>query len=128
MAHDLAASRLAEQRRLEAARARTPLQLAWRQLTRYKLALVSGAALTVTYAVMLLAEFLAPYPLDYSERSLFYAPPVGIHLIDARGRVHARPFVYAYRLVDRDFRIYGPDTSRRYDIHFFVRGFRYRLL
>jgi len=128
MAHDLAASRLAEQRRLEAARARTPLQLAWRQLTRYKLALLSGAALVVIYAIMLLAEFLAPYALDYSERNLFYAPPVGIHLIDARGRLHARPFVYAYRLVDRDFRIYGPDTSRTYEIHFFVRGFRYRLL
>jgi peptide/nickel transport system permease protein len=128
MAHDLAASRLAEQRRLEAARARTPLQLAWRQLTRYKLALLSGAALVVIYAIMLFAEFLAPYALDYSERSLFYAPPVGIHLIDARGRIHARPFVYAYRLVDRDFRIYGPDTSRTYEIHFFVRGFPYRLL
>jgi len=128
MAHDLAASRLAEQRRLEAARARTPLQLAWRQLTRYKLALLSGVALVVIYAIMLLAEFLAPYALDYSERNLFYAPPVGIHLIDARGRLHARPFVYAYRLVDRDFRIYGPDTSRTYEIHFFVRGFRYRLL
>ena len=128
MAHDLAASRLAEQRRLEAARARTPLQLAWRQLTRYKLALLSGAALVVIYAIMLFAEFLAPYALDYSDRSLFYAPPVGIHLIDARGRLHARPFVYAYRLVDRDFRIYGPDTSRTYEIHFFVRGFRYRLL
>ncbi len=128
MAHGLAAARLAEQRRREAAGARTPLQLAWRQLTRYKLALVSGAALVVIYAIMLLAEFLAPYALDYSERSLFYAPPVGIHLIDAHGRIHARPFVYAYRLVDRDFRIYGPDTSRTYEIHFFVRGFPYRLL
>lgn len=128
MAHDLAAARLAEQRQREAARARTPLQLAWRQLKRYKLALVSGAALVVVYAGMLLAEFLAPYALDYSERSLFYAPPVGIHLVDGRGHLHARPFVYAYRLVDRDLRIYGPDTSRTYDIHFFVRGFPYRLL
>jgi peptide/nickel transport system permease protein len=130
MAHDVAASRLARQRQREEARARarTPLQLAWRQLKRYKLALLSGAVLIVIYLVMVLAEFLAPYPLDFSDRGLFYAPPVGVHLIDAQGRVHARPFVYAYRLVDRDLRIYGPDVSRAYDIHFFVRGFRYRLL
>lgn len=128
MAHDLAASRLAEQRRREAARARTPLQLAWRQLTRYKLALVSGVVLIAAYLVMVFAEFLAPYSLDFTERSLFYAPPVGVHVIDAQGRLHARPFVYAYRLVDRDLRLYGPDTSRTYDIHFFVRGSPYRLL
>jgi peptide/nickel transport system permease protein len=128
MAHDLAAARLAEQHQREAARARTPLQLAWRQLKRYKLALLSGAVLCAVYLVMLFAEFLAPYTLDFSDRRLFYAPPVGVHLVDAQGRVHARPFVYAYRLVDRDLRIYGPDTSRTYDIHVFVRGARYRLL
>ena len=128
MAHDVATARVIAQRQREAARARTPLQLAWRQLKRYKLALVSGAALILAYAVMVFAEFLAPYPLEFSDRGLFYTPPVGVHLIDARGRVHARPFVYAYRLVDRDLRIYGPDTSRTYDIHFFVRGSRYRLL
>ncbi len=128
MAQDVVAVREAGRRQREAARARTPLQLAWRQLKRYKLALASGAVLIVAYVVMVFAEFLAPYALDFTERSLFYAPPVGVHLIDAQGRLHARPFVYAYRLVDRDLRIYGPDTSRTYDIHFFVRGFPYRLL
>ena len=128
MAQDLTAARLSERRQREAARARTPLQLAWRQLKRYKLALVSGGVLIAAYTIMLLAEFVAPYPLDFSDRSLFYAPPVGVHLIDAHGRWHVRPFVYAYRLVDPDLRIYGPDLSRTYDIHFFVRGFPYRLL
>ncbi|HKV46436.1 MAG TPA: ABC transporter permease [bacterium] len=127
MAHDLAAARSAAHQR-EAARARTPLQLAWRQLRRHKLALLSGAALILVYLVMLFAEFLAPYALDFSDRTLFYAPPVGVHLVDARGRWHARPFVYAYRLVDPDLRLYGPDPARTYDIHFFVHGFRYRLL
>ena len=128
MAQDLTAARLAERRQREAARARTPLQLAWRQLKRYKLALVSGGVLIAAYTIMLLAEFVAPYPLDFSDRSLFYAPPVGVHLIDGHGRWHVRPFVYAYRLVDPDLRVYGPDLSRTFDIHFFVRGFPYRLL
>jgi len=128
VAHDLVAARESQQRQREAARARTPLQLAWRQLTRYKLALASGVVLIVAYVVMLFAEFFAPYALDFTDRTAFYAPPVGVHLRDAQGRWHARPFVYAYRLVDRDLRIYGPDVSRTYALRFFVRGFRYRLL
>jgi peptide/nickel transport system permease protein len=128
MARDLVAERLEVEQRREAARARTPLQLAWRQLTRYRLAMAGGAVLAVLYAMMLLAEFLAPYPLDFSDRSLFYAPPVGIHLVDAQGRWHVRPFVYAYRVVDPSTAAYAPDTSRTYDIQFFVHGFPYRFL
>jgi peptide/nickel transport system permease protein len=127
MAQQVAAPRLAEERR-EAGRARTPLQLAWRQLKRYRLAMASGVVLVVCYAGMALADFIAPYPMDASDRALFYAPPVGVHWVDARGRLHLRPFVYAYRLVDPDLRLYGPDTSRPYPIHFFVRGFPYRFL
>ena len=128
MIHDIVAARGAEQRQREAARARTPLQLAWRQLRRYKLALISGAALAVIYVIMLFAEFVAPYSLDFTDRRLFYAPPVGVHLVDARGRWHARPFVYAYRLIDPGLRLYAPETSRTYDLHFFARGSPYRLL
>lgn len=128
MLHDVVAARLEEQRQKEAQRARTPLQLAWRQLKRYKLALAGGAALVFLYTFMLFAEFVAPYALDFSDRTLFYAPPVGVHLVDARGRWHLRPFVYAYRLADPSLRVYGPDTSRTYDVHVFVRGSPYRLL
>lgn len=128
MLHDVVAARQEAQRQREAQRARTPLQLAWRQLKRYKLALAGGASLIVLYTSMLFAEFLAPYALDFSDRSLFYAPPVGVHVVDAHGRWHLRPFVYAYRLVDRSLRIYGPDTSRTYDVRILVRGSRYRLL
>lgn len=125
---DLVADRVEAQRRREAARARTPWQLAWRELKRYKLAMAGGAVLVVLYAVMLLAEFLAPYPLDFSDRNLYYAPPVGVHFLDARGHWHLRPFVYAYRVVDLSTATYAPDTSRTYDIHFFVHGFPYRFL
>lgn len=128
MARDLVADRLAVERRREAARAWTPLQLAWRQLTRYKLALAGGAVLVVLYVTMLIAEFLAPYPLDFSDRSLYYAPPVGVHFVDAQGRWHLRPFVYAYRAVDPSLPAYAADTSRAYDIHFLVHGAPYRLL
>lgn len=127
-AHDVASAHLAAQRRAEAARARSPWQLAWRQLQRYRLAVAAGVALIVLYGAMVLAEFLAPYGLDQSDRSLFYAPPTGIHWVDASGRWHLRPFVYAYRAVDVSIPQYAPDTSRRYDIRLFVRGAPYRWL
>ncbi len=127
MSHDAAAPPRAAARQPEAVRARTPLELAWRQLRRYRLALAGGVALVCLYAAMLLAPFLAPYALDYSDRSLFYAQPVGVHVVDARGRFHLRPFVYAYRVVDVSIPQYAMDTTRTYDIRFFVRGAPYRL-
>ena len=127
-AQEVAASQLAAQRRAEAARVRSPWQLAWRQLRRYRLAVAGGAALLVLYAAMILAEFLAPYGLDQSDRTLFYAPPTEIHWIDARGHLHPRPFVYAYRVVDVSIPQYAPDTSRTYDVRFLVRGAPYRWL
>ncbi|HKX17457.1 MAG TPA: ABC transporter permease [bacterium] len=127
-AQEVAAARLAAQRRAEAARARSPWQLAWRQLLRYRLAVAGGIALVVLYAAMVLAEALAPYGLDQSDRNLFYAPPTGIHWIDARGRFHLRPFVYPYRVVDPSIPQYAPDTSRTYDVKFIVRGAPYRWL
>ncbi len=128
MARDLVAERIAAQRQREAARVRTPLQLAWRQITRYKLALAGGVALIILYVVLLTAEFLAPYALDFSDRNLFYAPPVGIHVVDAQGQWHVRPFVYAYRQVDPSIPTYAPDTSRTYEIRFLAHGFPYRFL
>jgi peptide/nickel transport system permease protein len=127
VARDILAAHTELLRQREAARARTPLQLAWRQLKRYRLAMAGGVTLVVVYTIMAFAEFLAPYGPDQTDRHLFYAPPVGVHWVDARGRWHLRPFVYAYRLVDPSLRLYAPDTSRTYPIRFFVPGAPYRL-
>lgn len=127
-AHDVASAQLAAQRRAEAARIRTPWQLAWRQFQRYRLAVAGGLVLIALYAAMLLAEVLAPYGLDQSDRTLFYAPPTGIHWVDARGHLHLRPFVYAYRVVDVAIPQYAADPARTYDVKFLVRGSPYRWL
>jgi peptide/nickel transport system permease protein len=127
-ARNIASARLKAQRRAEAARARSPWALAWRQLKRYRLAVAGGVTLVALYAAMVFAEFLAPYGLDQSDRTLFYAPPTGIHWIDARGRWHLRPFVYAYRVVDPSIPQYALDTSRTFDIRVIVRGTPYRWL
>jgi peptide/nickel transport system permease protein len=113
----------------EAARVirRTPGELAWRQLRKHRVAMVGLGILAVLYTMMLFAEFLAPYPLDFTDRNRFFHPPILPRFVDVEGRVHLRPFVYATTLVDPQLRIYRPDTSRRYPVRFFVQGEPYRL-
>lgn len=105
---------------------RTPAQLAWRQLRRHRMALLGGAVLAVLYLIVVFAEFLAPYGLDYADRERFFHPPTIPKLWDARG-VSLRPFVYATTLTDPGLRQYTADPSRRYYLRFFVRGEPYRL-
>lgn len=114
---------LAQQRVL----ARTPLQLAWRQLRRHRIAMVGGVILVILYALALFADFISPYSLDFTDRMKFYHPLVVPRLVDAEGRWSLRPFVYDTALVDPGLRIFKEDTTRKYPVKFFVRGEPYKL-
>ncbi len=107
--------------------ARTPLQLAWRQLRRHRVALIGGVILIALYVVSLFADFIAPYSLDFSDRAKFYHPPTLPRLVDAQGRWHRRPFVYNTTLVDPALHVFKEDRTTIYPIRFFVRGEAYRL-
>lgn len=121
------AVRLEQARRVQAAeQVRTPVQLAWRQLRRHRMALAGGAVLVILYFLAVFAEFLAPYTLDYADRERFFHPPVLPRFADAAG-FSPRPFVYATTLTDPGLRQYTQDTSRRYYLRFFVRGEPYKL-
>jgi peptide/nickel transport system permease protein len=110
----------------EPAVVRTPAQLAWRQLRRHRMALVGGAVLVVLYTVVLLAEFLAPYGLDFSDRERFFHPPTVPMFRDAQGW-SLRPFVHLTTLQDPGLRTYVADPTRRYYVRILVRGEPYRL-
>jgi peptide/nickel transport system permease protein len=107
-------------------RVRTPVQLAWRQLRKHKMALAGGAVLVLLYVFVIFAEFLAPYSLDYADRGRFFHPPMIPRFWDAQG-LSVRPFVYQTTLVDPGLRTYAADTTRRYYFRFLVRGEPYRL-
>ncbi len=108
--------------------ARTPAQLAWRQLRRHRIALIGGVILIVLYTLALFADVIAPYSLDFSDRAKFYHPPTVPRFVDSSGRWHLRPFVYDTALVDPGLRTFREDQSRMYPIRFFVRGEPYRFL
>jgi len=98
----------------------------WRQLKRSPLAVAGGALLVALYVLAVLAPFLAPYAEGDIDRERFFHPPTPLHLRDASGRWHTRPFVYGSQGgLDQS---YGVDTSRRYSLRWFVHGARYRWL
>ncbi len=107
---------------------RTPFQLAWRQLRKHRIALLGGTVLIVLYTLMLFADPIAPYSLDFTDRAKFYHPPVVPHFVDDGGRWSLRPFVYDTKLVDPGLRTFEEDISKKYPIRFFVTGEPYRLL
>ncbi|MDR7485831.1 MAG: ABC transporter permease [Armatimonadota bacterium] len=105
---------------------RTPAQLAWRQLRKHPMALAGGAVLVVLYLLVVFAEFLAPYSLDFADRERFFHPPILPRFADSQG-FSLRPFVHGTTLVDPGLRRYEADPTRRYYLRFFVRGEPYRL-
>ncbi len=111
-----------------AAASRTPLGLAWRQLRKHRIALIGGGILIVLYTTMLFGDFIAPYSLDYTDRTRFYHPPTVPRFVDLQGRWHLRPFVYQTELADAQLRIYKiVNPEQRHPIRFFVRGEAHRL-
>jgi peptide/nickel transport system permease protein len=104
-------------------------KLMWWKFRRHKMALASAVVVILLYLVAIFCEAVAPY--DPEEYFLKYkgAPPTKIHIRDAEGQFHL-PFVYRIdRTQDPEtFRdIYNEDTSTRYPIKFFVRGFEYEM-
>ncbi|HDN19653.1 MAG TPA: ABC transporter permease, partial [Candidatus Acetothermia bacterium] len=104
-------------------------KMAWRRFRRHKVGRVGGVIVLLLFLVLILAEFVAPYPHTKQFRTLTYAPPTKIHIFDEDGRL-TRPFVYkTVRKLDRTtFKwVYSEDTTQKYYIKFFVRGHPYRL-
>ena len=79
------------------------------------------AFLGVLHALVVFAAFFAPYDYAGQQRDYPFAPPTRVHFLDAAGRFHLRPFVYAFAqdLPGGDYR---EDQSRFYPVDFFVRG------
>jgi peptide/nickel transport system permease protein len=78
--------------------------------------------------VVLCAGFFSPYDPAEQDRQSPYLPPMRLHLLDASGHLHWRPFVYSTKLREGSFDQYAEDVTVPYHLQFFVRGAPYRLL
>jgi peptide/nickel transport system permease protein len=84
--------------------------------------------LGVLHGVVACAGFFAPYDPTAQDRRSPYLPPMRVHLVDALGHLHVRPFVYSPKLREGTLDQYEEDTMRANSLRFFVSGDRYRLL
>jgi peptide/nickel transport system permease protein len=84
--------------------------------------------LVALHCVIAGAGFFAPYNPVEQDRDRPYLPPMRVHLVDAEGHFHFRPFFYPLRLQAGSFDQYEENTTTTVPLHFFVRGASYRLL
>ena len=92
-------------------------------------ALLTGAALVMFFClVAVFADLLAPYDYSSLSRREPLAPSTTIRFRDAQGGWHARPFIYARRLIDPATQRYEEVTDRAYRLELFARGYSYEFL
>ena len=84
--------------------------------------------LVVLHAIVAAAGFLAPYDPVEQDRERPYLPPMRIHVMDAQGHFHLRPFFYPLRLREGSFDQYQEDIASAVPLHIFTSGAAYRLL
>jgi len=82
----------------------------------------------VLHGMVVCAGFFAPYDPVEQDRQSPYLPPMRLHLLDAHGHLHVRPFVYSLRLRESSFDQYEEDTTEPHPVKFFLKGAGYRLL
>lgn len=108
-------------------------QLMWRQFLKHRVAVVAVCILFLLYAIVIFANFFAPYGMLTSHSDYIYAPPqiTKVRFVDKEGNFHWRPFMYR-QVAARDPRtlrfVYDDHPTQKDFIHFFVRGEPYTML
>ncbi len=107
-------------------------QLVWRRFRRSRVSIVGALMVLMLVMLALFADFFSPTPLAQIDLKSSFIPPQRIHFFnDAQGNFHLGPFVYnyIYTLNPTTFQVqWEEDTSKAYDIKFFVQGSEYKLL
>jgi peptide/nickel transport system permease protein len=100
------------------------------KLAAHKIAFVGAVILIVLYAVMLLAEFIAPYHYDSERREHSYMPPTKFHLFDKDGKFHFLPVFYEQEYQFDEFyrRVFTENKDKPYKFKLFHKGEKVKLL
>lgn len=100
------------------------------QLWKDKFARFALIILGLIYLALFLADFIAPYTKDFSDRTMAYVPPSKVFTIDKNGKL-SKPYTYNYI---REFNPqtleieYHLDRSQKHYIKFFSQGEPYKFL
>ena len=99
-------------------------------LWKDKFARIALIVLGGIYIALFLADFIAPYTKDFSDRTMAYVPPSKVFTIDENGKF-SMPYTYNYiREFDSEtLQIkYSLDRSQKHYIKFFSKGQPYKFL
>jgi peptide/nickel transport system permease protein len=99
-------------------------------LKAHKMAFIGGIILITLYAVMLLAEFIAPYHYDSEKREHSYIPPTKFYFFDKSGKFHFLPVFYEreYKFDEFYRRVFVENTDKIYQLQLFPKGEAVKLL
>ncbi len=103
-------------------------QLMIRKFKKHKLAVFGGAILAIFYLLAMFCGFFSPGDIYKRHIKYVYCPPQRIHFFDEQG-FHLRPFVYELKkkINPRTLQpTYTEDKTKKYPIHFFVQGDKYK--
>lgn len=100
------------------------------QLWKDKFARAALIVLGIIYITLFLADFIAPYTKDFSDRTMAYVPPSKVFTIDENGKL-SKPYTYNYvRTFNQDtLEIeYNFDRTKKYYVKFLSKGEPYKFL
>lgn len=100
------------------------------QLWKDKFARFALIILGLIYLALFLADFIAPYTKDFSDRTMAYVPPSKVFTIDKNGKL-SKPYTYNYirKFNPQTLEIeYNLDRSQKHYIKFFSQGEPYKFL
>lgn len=98
---------------------------------KHKLGIAGSTILLVIYLMIIFAGFISPYDMTEKDSKYIYSPPSDLHFVDSEGKFSFRPFLYGTKKTRDPITLeinYEQDTSKKYFIHFFVRGSEYKFL
>ncbi len=82
--------------------------LYWRRFKKHTLGRIGAVILIVLYGLALLADFVSPYTMYWTDKTKAYHPPSRIvWLYRDQGRTVFRPFVYESRIANVALKTYG---------------------
>ena len=107
-------------------------ELIWRRFRRSKVSIIGAGMVLMLVLLAVFADFFSPTSISEINLDSSFIPPQQVHFFnDAQGNFHLGPFVYnyVYELDPVTFQVHWQeDTSRAYDIQFFVQGSEYKIL
>ncbi|MEP2027249.1 MAG: ABC transporter permease [Paracoccaceae bacterium] len=102
--------------------------LVWRRFRRHKLGLLSGLFLLVSYLMLPISGFIAPYTPNERHADHLYAPPQGIHFFHDGKFIGPHVIPITARADLNEFRwYYDPQPDKPAKLEFFCKGGTYKL-